>query len=70
MIVIKCKACERVNFEASEDLTGTVRMRCKRPTCKRMMTIRFPLNSGGHDEAAVIVAAQSPGENKPIEHHV
>ena len=42
MIQVRCKACKRLAFEASEDATGTIRIRCKRSTCGRFFTVTLP----------------------------
>lgn len=56
MIDIRCNACKRLAFKASENATGTFETRCQRSSCGRIITVTLPLpecskQRCGHDEA-------------------
>jgi hypothetical protein len=42
MIDIRCKACKRLAFKASDDATGTFQTRCQRSSCGRVFMVTLP----------------------------
>jgi hypothetical protein len=64
MIEIRCNACKRINLEVSEDATGTIKTRCKRPSCGRWIEITLPMKTSEH--AAMLSAPVGSGVEKVV----
>ena len=62
MIQIRCNACKRLAFEASEDATGVFKTRCQRSSCGRLFTVTLPIGNKGEGEAAGVRRASKEGE--------
>ena len=62
MIQIRCKVCNRLSFEASEDAAGTFRTRCQRSSCRRLFTVTLPIGNKSEGEAARAQRASKEGE--------
>jgi hypothetical protein len=42
MIDIRCKACKRLAFKASDDAKGVFETRCQRSSCGRVFMVTLP----------------------------
>lgn len=52
MIEVRCKHCNRLNLEVSEDTTGTLHVHCKRSTCGRLFVVRLAASGEGKERKA------------------